>query len=197
MDAKTLYFEAVKHFLTRNRAVLPQVQLQTGANERWFARELCICMNTSLTGTWGPAAFDAYADAEVRYADITVHVPGRRRATLLYEVKVLYSTQRPKVGIIQRANRQLRRSKLSADKKLGLFVLVYCSNREMARPTHARAARAFRNQMARLVRKKFHSDHRVRATALAPLRRVDYTATGNGLWWTQSWIAWGQVGPTR
>jgi len=34
MDAKTLYFDAVKHFLTRNRAVLPQVQLQTGANER-------------------------------------------------------------------------------------------------------------------------------------------------------------------
>jgi hypothetical protein len=197
MDAKTLYFDAVKHFLTRNRAVLPQVQLQTGANERWFARELCICMNTSLTGTWRPAAFDAYADAEVRHADISVHEPGRRRATLLYEVKVLYSTQRPKVPVIQQANRQLRKSKLSADKKLGLFVLIYCSKKEATRVEHERTARAFRTQMARLVRKKFHSDHRVRATELAALRRIDYTATGNGLWWTQSWIAWGAVGPTR
>lgn len=197
MDAKTLYFDAVKHFLTRNRAVLPQVQLQTGANERWFARELCVCMNRSLTGSWRPGAFDAFADAELRYADITVHEPGRRRATLLYEVKALYLTQRPKVSVIQRANRQLRRSRLSADKKLGLFVLIYCSKSETSRKAHARAARAFRNQMARLIRKKFHSDHRVRATALAPLRRVDYTATRNGVWWTQSWIAWGAVGPTR
>jgi hypothetical protein len=197
MNAKKLYFGAVRHFLARNWAVLPQVQLQTGANERWFARELCVAMNRSLTGTWGPSKFGACADAEVRYADIVVHEAGRKRASLLYEVKVLYSTQRPKVGIIQRANRQLRRSSLSADRKLGLFVLVYCSERQLTRASHIRAARAFRNRMTKLVRTKFHSDHGVRATALRGLRRVDYSATKSGVWWTQSWIAWGVVGPTR
>ena len=197
MDAKTLYFDAVSHFLARNRTVLPQAQLQTGANERWFARELCIAMNKALTGRWGPTVFTTYADAEVRFADITIHEPARRRAALLYEVKVLYSTQRPTVGIILRANRQLRRSRLSSDKKLGVFILIYCSNRESARAVHARAARAFRNQMTKLVRKKFHSDHRVRATSLASLRRLHYSAAANGVWWTQSWITWGMVGPTR
>lgn len=197
MNAKRLYFSAVRHFIDRNRAVLPQVQLQTGANERWFARELCLCMNRAITGTWGARVFNAYADAELSYADITVHEPGRRRTTLLYEVKVLYSTQRPNKGIVKRANRQLRTSRLSADKKLGIFVLIYCSKEAATRSVHLRDAREFRDRMTMLVRKKFHSDHRVRATELAPMCRVDYTATGNGAWWTQCWIAWGEIGPTR
>jgi hypothetical protein len=35
MNAKMLYFAAVRHFKKRNGSVLPQIQLQTGANERW------------------------------------------------------------------------------------------------------------------------------------------------------------------
>jgi hypothetical protein len=86
-------------------------------------------MNKSLTGRWSPSLFKAHADAEVGFADIAVYEPKRRRATLICEAKVLYSTQRPKVGIIERANRQLRKSRLSPDRKLGVFVVIYCSKR--------------------------------------------------------------------
>ena len=197
MDEKRLYFKAVRHFRERNRSVLPQVQLQTGANERWFARELCVAMNTALTGRWSPSSFDAYADAEVGWVDIAVYEPERRRPTLIYEVKIIYSTQAAGAGIVKRANNQLRKSRLSADKKLGIFFLVYCSRREATREEHEKEARSFRDKRTRLIRKKFHSDHGVRATELSPLRRVDYSATAEATWWTQSWVVRGAVGPTR
>lgn len=64
MDAKNVYWQARAHFLSRNSEVLPQAQLQTGRNERWFVREFAMAMNYHFCGRWAPSTLSPYADCE-------------------------------------------------------------------------------------------------------------------------------------
>ncbi|MBX3158421.1 MAG: hypothetical protein KF773_20800, partial [Deltaproteobacteria bacterium] len=192
MDAKDLYFGALKQFRDRNAPVLPQVQLQYGANERWLAREFTLAMNCHLAGSWNPQRMQRFADCEFRYADITVWEGDTPLA--LYEVKALYSDMSTEMirGIVEKASRQLSdHHAIEVDRRLGLFFAVYYEKGKSE--TCGVHANAFATRVRDAVRTCFTSDHQIRMTELSPLSEIDYGPLEADPWHTQSWVTWGQL----
>lgn len=204
MDARTLYWRARKHFIKRNTNVLPQVQLQWGANERWFAREFGLAMNTALCGSTSPTSLgrsQRYADCEFGYGDISVWQADRTVPPIplqLWEVKAFYSTgstRRYLDAVVKRGAGQLRDSGLSSQRSVGLFFLVYVArdrNRAHTAVDHAVPMKTFQARCRDAVRTKFRSDHNIRVTPLVGLTSFDYGT--HGRWWTASWTTWGVLG---
>jgi hypothetical protein len=87
MNAKRVFGRSTTFFVKRNGDVLPQAQLHTGANERWFVREFAIAMNRHFGGSWSPIKLQPYADCERSYADISVWAADEKRPVALYEAK--------------------------------------------------------------------------------------------------------------
>lgn len=195
MNAKEVFFEAVRHFKERNADVLPQAQLQTGANERWFAREFAIAMNRHFGGSWAARDLQPYADCECSYADIAVF-DGDDKPAALYETKVIYNDCGDNLiaKIVDRAHEQLTgRARLDSERRLGLLFTVYCAQGP-ASGVAEHKIQHFRDQVRTQARRRFKSDHDMRITDLSPLTEIRY-AGANGLvpWHTQSWITWGAV----
>ncbi len=197
MDAKALYFDALAWFLERNSNVLPQLQLQYGRNERWFARELALAMNAHLSGGWGAHALPLYADCEVGYGDISVWSHGARTGwapQAVYEIKVLYSDdfdlQKGSIeystAVVEKAWTQLRDTRVPAERRIGLFFVVHAS-REPNPASIAQLKTGARNA----IRSWFTSDHDIRLTSLCPLTQIAFGEAGAEPWFTESWATWG------
>lgn len=196
MDVEVLYEGARRRFRRRNKQVLPQVQLQWGANERWFAREFALAMNHELCGAANARCLGKsglYADCEYRFGDISVW--SERSAVVpvhLWEVKTMYSTYsspgRLKL-IAEEAADQLRRSRLRrATHRAALFVLVYVA-KDMPRSEHRGRIARYSAKWATAISREF-SEHAPFAE-LSPLASLDFGR--HGTWWTQSWTSLGRL----
>lgn len=192
MDVKDLYWGALRRFQERNEGVLPQLQLQYGANERWFAREFTLAMNCHLAGSWSPDRFQRYADCEYRYGDISVWEGPT--ALALYEVKALYSDMSEATigAVVEKAAGQLSdQSGIPTERKVGLFFAVFYGKGSKA--TAIEKAQAFEGSVRSAVRTFFESDHNIRMTELSGLTEIDYGHDDiPESWHTQSWVTWGQ-----
>jgi len=186
LNAKKLYFRALRTFLDRNCEVLPQLQLQYGKCERWLSREFALAMNLHLAGS--RADLPTYSDCEYRYADISVWRPPTNEPLALYEVKALYKSD-PIEGIVDKARSQLARSPLAiSENRVGLFFAIFVAKGARAGWPHAKAT-AFKNRVRDAVRDGFSSDHDIRMTEMVVPTEVRY---GSESWWTASWMTWGR-----
>jgi hypothetical protein len=204
MNAKTLYWRARNQFIKRNTAVLPQLQLQWGANERWFAREFAIAMNQVLCGSTSPTRLgrsQRYVDCEYGYGDISLWQAGKTSKISplqLWEVKSFYSTRstrRHLDAVVGRGAKQLQDSGLGSQRSVGLFFLVYVArDRDRTHTTedHETPMEAFQARCRDSIRTNFRSDQNIRVTPLSDLTSFDYGT--HGRWWTASWTTWGVLG---
>lgn len=185
LNAKTLYFKAVRTFLERNREVLPQVLMQYGKCEKWLSREFALAMNANLAGSIGAVALPTYASCEYRHADISVWRPPAEIPLALYEVKALYKSDSIE-GIVQKAHKQLDGSPLAtAENCIGLFFAIFVAKGAWPKA----GATAFRDRVREAVRARFASDHAIRMSTLAPPTKIDLGAEP---WWTASWVTYGR-----
>lgn len=193
MNAKDLYWRALEKFRERNEEVLPQLQLQYGANERWLQREFALAINCYLSGSWRANSMRRYADCEFRHGDIVVWEG--RHALALYEVKALYSKMSRATlhAFIKKAAIQLKHRKVvESDRKLGLFFAMFC--RKGQPDDLGNRVSNFKKQVRDGVRMHFKSDHHIRMTQLSPLTEINYGSDASSdLWHTQSWVTWGTL----
>ena len=190
MNQGELFAATIRHFLERNRTILPQVQLQYGRNERWFAREFALAMNREFTGTWSPTAFQTYADCEERHVDISIVEAGIK--VTAWEIKVLYrSLNGPKrdgmVGYAEKARRQLLDSDQPHKQKCGLFWVIYD-----CRFAHGEDAKEFVEEARQAILSAFDSDDNICLTPLSPRTKITYPTS---VWNTESWLTWGTPKP--
>jgi hypothetical protein len=190
MNPGELYCAAIRHFLERNRAILPQVQLQYGRNERWFAREFALAMNREFAGTWSPTAFHAYADCEEGHVDISIVEAGVR--VTAWEIKVLYRSlngakRDGMVGYAEKARRQLLDSAQPHKHKCGLFWVIYD-----CRSTHSEDAKEFVEEARQAILSAFDSADSISLSPLSPRTTITYPTS---VWSTESWLTWGTPRP--
>lgn len=193
MNPKDLYFKALARFRERNHEVLPQLQLQYGANERWFQREFTLAMNCHLAGSWNPTSLRRFADCEFKHGDITIWDGGSDDALALYEVKAIYSDMSAdtiRSYVATTAKQLVAEKAVQTDRKLGLFFSIYYA--QGVADDCGRDPTDFEKVVRDAVREHFTSDHNIRMTELSPLTEIDFGGSERREpWRTQSWITWG------